>query len=78
MPYAIVTTTNEDFYNIQYAFPSFYCLSRHSDFVLSYLFFPATFLCSLGAFMLCIIVFTFQMVMKRKLKKKDYSTLYLA
>ena len=70
MPYLIVTTTKEDFYNTQYEFPSFFCLTRHSDFVLSYLFFPAIFLCSLGVFMLFIIVFTFQMVMKGKSQKK--------
>ena len=73
IPYVIVTTTNEDFYNIPSGFPSFICITRNSDFFVIYLLFPAIFLCSLGVFLLSIIIFNIQMVNY----KRDNCTFYL-
>ena len=72
IPYVIVTTTNEDFYNIPSGFPSFICTTRNSDFFVIYLVFPAIFLCSLGVFLLSIIIFNIQMVNY----KRDNCTFY--
>ena len=72
IPYVIITTTNEDFYNIPSGFPSFICITRNSDFFVIYLLFPAIFLCSLGVFLLSIIIFNIQMVNY----KRDNSTFY--
>ena len=73
IPYVIVTTTNENFYNIPSGFPSFTCITRNSDFFVIYLLFPAILLCSLGVFLLSIILFNIQMVNH----KRDNSTFYL-
>ena len=64
IPFVIITTVSEDFYFTQNEFPSFFCLSRNADFAVLYLLFPAVFLCSLGVFLLLILLVKIQMVRK--------------
>ena len=66
IPYVIVTTTHEDFSNVPIGFPSFICTTRNSDFLVIYLLFPVIFLCSLGVFLLSIIIFNIQMVSHKR------------
>ena len=73
LPYVIVTTTHEDFSNVPIGFPSFICTTRNSDFLVIYLLFPVIFLCSLGVFLLSIIIFNIQMVNH----KRDNGALHL-
>ena len=62
LPFIITITTNKDFFPVQSAFPTNYCISRHDIFNFSYVIFTSVFLCSLGMLLLMIILFHIQMV----------------
>ena len=62
IPFVLIITTNGDFFPIQSDFPSLGCVSKNGFFRFSYTIFPAIFLCSLGMFLLMIILFHLQMV----------------
>ena len=62
IPYSLIISTNGDFFPIQSDFPSLDCVSKNGFFNVSYIVFPSIFLCSLGMFLLLIILFHLQMV----------------
>ena len=64
VPFIMTATIDEDYYFVQFEFPSFFCLSRNTDFNFGYLLFPAIFLNSLGLFLLLFILFHMQLVRK--------------
>ena len=64
VPFIMTATIDEDYYFVQFEFPSFFCLSRNTDFNFGYLLFPAIFLNSFGLFLLLFILFHMQLVRK--------------